>query len=415
MVRGMAMARSMSFCSHPMLKCVITLPMENEKLTVFLKKRCPNWELKFSHQDTVEVQAGRRKPLNSNLQHFCRDRNINLALESLEEMGRNGILADPCDVIELMQVTVDMKFLQAGDVIYEYIMRFSSDYSVAIFNRLMDMYFKLGDYRRAGQVFEQMACKNMDSWNTIIMGLAGNGQDEEAIQVFSRMAKEGIQPNDNTFLGVLKACEHLGAVDKGKAYFESMSQDYGISPSLDHYRSLVNLLRKSNEKAEATEIIPKMPTKPSLEVQETRRNQSRTKVLDAKPAKMRKRVKENLVSDERHASPDRSMVYEKLRSLSKEAREAGYVPDTRYVLHDLDQEAKERALLYHSERLAIAYGLISTSPGTTLRIIKNLRICGDCHNFIKILSSFEKREFIVRDNKRFHHFKDGKCSCRDFW
>ncbi|KAL0325674.1 UNVERIFIED_CONTAM: Pentatricopeptide repeat-containing protein DWY1, chloroplastic [Sesamum radiatum] len=129
---------------------------------------------------------------------------------------------------------------------------------------------------------------------------------------------------------------------------------------------------------------------------------------------MRKRVKENLVSDERRASPDRSMVYEKLRSLSKEAREAGYVPDTRYVLHDLDQEAKERALLYHSERLAIAYGLISTS-GTTLRIIKNLRICGDCHNFIKILSSFEKREFIVRDNKRFHHFKDGKCSCRDFW
>ncbi|KAL0351929.1 UNVERIFIED_CONTAM: Octanoyltransferase LIP2p, chloroplastic [Sesamum calycinum] len=300
-------------------------------------------------------------------------------------------------------------------MIYEYIMRFSSDYGVAIFNRLMDMYFKLGDYRRAGRVFEQMACKNMDSWNTMIMGLAGNGQDEEAIQVFSRMAKEGIQPNDNTFLGVLKACEHLGAVDKGKAYFESMSQDYGISPSLDHYRSLGNLLRKSNEKAEATEIIPKMPTKPSLEVQETLRNQSRTKVLDAKPAKMRKRVKENLVSDERRASPDRSTVYEKLRSLSKEAREAGYVPDTRYVLHDLDQEAKERALLYHSERLAIAYGLISTSPGTTLRIIKNLRICGDCHNFIKILSSFEKREFIVRDNKRFHHFKDGKCSCRDFW
>ncbi|KAL0325675.1 UNVERIFIED_CONTAM: Pentatricopeptide repeat-containing protein, mitochondrial [Sesamum radiatum] len=172
-------------------------------------------------------------------------------------MGRNGILADPCDVIELMQVTVDMKFLQAGDVIYEYIMRFSSDYGVAIFNRLMDMYFKLGDYRRAGRVFEQMACKNMDSWNTMIMGLEGNGQDEEAIQVFSWMAKEGIQPNDNTFLGVLKACEHLGAVDKGKAYFESMSQDYGISPSLDHYRSLVNLLRKSNEKAEATEIIPK--------------------------------------------------------------------------------------------------------------------------------------------------------------
>ncbi|KAL0360749.1 UNVERIFIED_CONTAM: Pentatricopeptide repeat-containing protein, mitochondrial [Sesamum radiatum] len=388
MVRGMAMARSMSFCSHPMLKCFVTLPTENVTFTVFLKKKCPNWALKFSHHDTLQVQARRGNPLNSNLQHVCRERNINLALESLEEMGRNGILADSSDVLELMQVTVDMKFLQAGDVIYEYIMRFSSDYSVAIFNSLMDMYFKLGDYRRAGRVFEQMASKNMDSWNTMIMGLVGNGQDEEAIQLFSQMAKEGIQPNDNTFLGVLKACEHLGAVEEGKAYFESMSQDYGISPSLDHYRSLVNLLRKSNKKADATETISKMPTNPSLDVRETVQNQSRTEVSEAKPVKMRKRVKGNLVSDEKREHPDRSMVYEKLRSLSKEVREAGYVPDTRYVLHDLDQEAKERALLYHSERLAIAYGLISTSPGTTLRIIKNLRICGDCHNFIKILSSF---------------------------
>ncbi|GER34614.1 pentatricopeptide repeat-containing protein [Striga asiatica] len=149
-------------------------------------------------------------------------------------------------------------------------------------------------------------------------------------------------------MGVLKACESLGAVEKGKAYFESMSRDYGVSPSLDHYEIYVNLARNSNGSKGGAE-------------------------------------------------------------------KAGYVHDTRYVLHDTDQEAKERALLYHSERLAIAYGLISTAPGTTLRIIKNLRICGDCHNFIKILSSFEKREFIVRDNKRFHHFKDGKCSCRDFW
>lgn len=71
--------------------------------------------------------------------------------------------------------------------------------------------------------------------------------------------------------------------------------------------------------------------------------------------------------------------------------------------------------MYHSERLAIAYGLISTPPGTTLRIIKNLRICGDCHNFVKILTSIENREIIVRDKKRFHHFKDDKCSCRDYW
>lgn len=83
------------------------------------------------------------------------------------------------------------------------------------------------------------------------------------------------------------------------------------------------------------------------------------------------------------------------------------MPYTEYVLHDLDQEAKEKALTCRSERLAVAYGLISIPPSRTLRIIKNLRICGDWHNFIKKLSSIENREIIIRDNERFHHLKDG--------
>ncbi|CAH8254806.1 unnamed protein product [Arabidopsis lyrata] len=118
---------------------------------------------------------------------------------------------------------------------------------------------------------------------------------------------------------------------------------------------------------------------------------------------------------EKKAIVDRSKAYVKLKSLAKEVRDAGYVPETKYVLHDIDEEAKEKALMHHSERLAIAFGLINTPPGTTIRVMKNLRICGDCHNFIKILSSIEDREIIVRDNKRFHHFRYGSCSCGDYW
>jgi hypothetical protein len=77
------------------------------------------------------------------------------------------------------------------------------------------------------------------------------------------------------------------------------------------------------------------------------------------------------------------------------------------VLLDIDQEAKEHALLYHSKRLLIAYGLISTSARTPLGVIKNLRICGDCHNSINIVSRIVGRELIVRDNERFHSFKNG--------
>ncbi|KAJ1293437.1 hypothetical protein BS78_01G068200 [Paspalum vaginatum] len=110
----------------------------------------------------------------------------------------------------------------------------------------------------------------------------------------------------------------------------------------------------------------------------------------------------------------RREAYEKVRELHAQIRAAGYVPDTRHVLHDVDEGAKARALMYHSERLAIAFGIVSTPPGTPLRVMKNLRICGDCHNAVKLIAKVTGRDIVVRDNKRFHHFKDGACSCGDY-
>uniref|UniRef100_M4DFF7 DYW domain-containing protein n=1 Tax=Brassica campestris TaxID=3711 RepID=M4DFF7_BRACM len=88
-------------------------------------------------------------------------------------------------------------------------------------------------------------------------------------------------------------------------------------------------------------------------------------------------------------------------------KEAVYVPDTRCIPHDIDEEAKEQALLYHSWRLGIAYGIRCTPPRKSLTIIKDLPVCNDCHNFIKIMSKIIGRTLIVRDNERFHHFSDG--------
>ncbi|BFG40922.1 hypothetical protein CerSpe_271960 [Prunus speciosa] len=96
-------------------------------------------------------------------------------------------------------------------------------------------------------------------------------------------------------------------------------------------------------------------------------------------------------------------------------KEAGYIPETRFVLHDIDQEGKDDALLAHSERLAVAYALLSSPARSSIRVIKNLRVCGDCHNALKIISKIVGRELIMRDAKRFHHLKDGLCSCRDYW
>ncbi|CAI0449084.1 unnamed protein product [Linum tenue] len=119
------------------------------------------------------------------------------------------------------------------------------------------------------------------------------------------------------------------------------------------------------------------------------------------------------VGDKSH--PRFKEIFEELESLERRLKEAGFSIDAESVLHDLDHEETEETLCNHSERIAIAYGLISTPPGTTLRIIKNLRACVNCHAAIKLISKVENREIVVRDANRFHHFKDGNCSCGDYW
>jgi hypothetical protein len=120
-----------------------------------------------------------------------------------------------------------------------------------------------------------------------------------------------------------------------------------------------------------------------------------------------------LAEDASH--PQALEIYATLDRLYAQMKKEGYVPDTNFVLHDVDDEQKEHVLSNHSEKLAIAFGLISTPPTTTIRIIKNLRVCGDCHTAIKFISKIVEREIVVRDANRFHHFKDGLCSCGDYW
>jgi hypothetical protein len=105
-----------------------------------------------------------------------------------------------------------------------------------------------------------------------------------------------------------------------------------------------------------------------------------------------------------------------LDELVKELKLVGYIPDTSLVFHaDMEDKDKEITLRYHSEKLAITFGLLNTPPGTTIRVVKNLRVCGDCHSAAKLISLIFDRQIILRDVQRFHHFKDGKCSCGDYW
>lgn len=206
------------------------------------------------------------------------------------------------------------------------------------------------------------------------------------------MKEDGIRPYGSSFVVVLMACMCLGAEKEGHKHFESMSRGYGIILAEEHYEAMVDLLGRSGKIAECKGVSCKYTNR--LKHQSLGDS---TEALESQNTRatglfcITTRAKDSFNINYKRATSDGIKAYEKLRSLSKEVRDAGYLPDTRFVFHDLDQEAKEKTLFYHIERIAIAYGLINTPRGTSLRIMKNLRICGDCLNFIKILSKMKNR------------------------
>ncbi|KAI3708022.1 hypothetical protein L2E82_37021 [Cichorium intybus] len=370
----------------------------------------------------------------ADLLKICKEGKLKDAIELMDK----GELADAECFNALFALCGKSKKLEDAKKIHDYFLRSSYRGEIQLNHRIIDMYSKCGSMVDARRVFDHMSEKTMDTWHLIINGYASNGLGDDGLEMFEQMRNQGLQPNEETFLAVLESCAGAEAIEEGFIHFESMQKEYGITPKIEHYLGVLAIFGKSGHLDQALEYIHKLPFEPTSEIWEAVMNYARIHgdidledraeeiLINLDPSKInpkkiptplpKKFTAINMLEGKNRVGEFRNpSLYkdeEKFRAANKEQ---SYVPDTRYVLHDIDQEAKEQALLYHSERLAIAYGLISTPARTPLRIIKNLRVCGDCHNAIKIMSRIVGRELIVRDNKRFHHFKEGKCSCGDYW
>jgi len=389
---------------------------------------------------------------------FCKEGKVKEAVEVLGLLEKQCIPVNLPRYLQLMQACGEAQSIQEAKSIHEHILRSHSPLKVSTYNGIIEMYWKCGSMDDAFTVFNTMPNKNLTSWDAMITWLAKNGLGEDAIDLFTKFKETGLKPDGQMFIGVFSACSVSGDINEGMLQFESMSKDYSIAPSMNHYVSVVDMLGSTGYLDEAFEFIEKMPLEPSVDVWETLMNlcrvhghielgdrcaefveqldpsrlneQSKGGLLPVKPSdlakqkekkklasqnllEVRSRVHEYRAGDRSHPGTDR--LYAELRALKVQMKEAGYLPDTRFVLHDIDQESKEDALLGHSERLAIADGLLNSPARSPIRIIKNLRVCGDCHTALKIISKLVGRELIIRDAKRFHHFKDGLCSCRDYW
>ncbi|BAT76160.1 hypothetical protein LR48_Vigan01g242400 [Vigna angularis] len=389
------------------------------------------------------------------------------AISLFQEMMATDFIPNPVTITSILSACAQLGALSFGKWVHQLITSKNLEPNIYVLTALIDMYAKCGNILEAWQLFDSMSEKNTVTWNTMIFGYGLHGYGHEALQLFNEMLELGFQPSSVTFLSVLYACSHAGLVREGDEIFNAMVNKYRIVPLAEHYACMVDILGRAGQLQKALEFVRRMPVEPGPAVWGTllgacmihkdtkiaRVASERLFELDSgsvgyyvllsniysaernfpKAASVREVVKKRKLSKtpgctliEVNGSPhvfvsgDRShsqalAIYAKLEKLTSKMREMGYKPETVTALHDVEEEEKELMFNVHSEKLAIAFGLITSEPGTEIRIIKNLRVCLDCHTATKFISKITERVIVVRDANRFHHFKDGTCSCGDYW
>lgn len=389
------------------------------------------------------------------------------ALNLMRELASSNLRPDTVTMVSALPACSRLASVRHGKEIHQYIIRHGLNIGNFIWNALIDMYGRCGLIHRSRKVFDLIPQKDVVSWNVMIAVYGMHGLGMDAINLFQCMRATVLTPNHFTFTNLLSACSHSGLIDEGREYFEMMKEEYAINPAMEQYACMVDLMARAGQFIEAMEFIKKIPLEPNAAIWgsllgacrihcnpdiaeyaagylfELEPESSGNYILLANiyaavgrwedAAKVRCLMKERgvtkppgcswieverkvssfIVGDTKHPLMDK--ISAKMKSLYLDIKEIGYVPDTRFVLQDVGKAEKEFSLCGHSEKLALAFGLITTQSGAPLRIFKNLRICGDCHSAIKYISMVEKREIIMRDNYRFHHFVNGVCSCGDYW
>ncbi|MBA0605140.1 hypothetical protein Godav_017748 [Gossypium davidsonii] len=388
------------------------------------------------------------------------------SLEFFSQMQREGIRPNSVTLSSLLRNCGGLSLLQKGKEIHSFSIKNGFIEDVFVATALIDMYCKSGNLKAAYEVFERIENKTLATWNCLIMGFAIYGLGKEVVSLFEQMLGADIIPDAITFTAVLSGCKNSGLVNEGWKYFDSMSSDYGIIPTIEHYSCMVDLLGRAGYLDEAWDFMQSMPLKPDATIWGALLGSCRIhkniqlaeiaskKLFELEPYNSANYVLmlnlyamfdrwgdveciKDLMSDigvkngqvwswveidqiihvfcagENH--PDEGEIYYELYHLVSEMKKLGYKPDVKCVYQNIDDSEKEKVLLSHTEKLAITYGLIKSRSISPIRVIKNSRICPDCHAAAKYMSLVKNREIFLRDGSRFHHFSEGKCSCNDCW
>ncbi|KAJ7953020.1 Pentatricopeptide repeat [Quillaja saponaria] len=389
------------------------------------------------------------------------------ALTLFHEMLLAGVKPDSVSLASSLAACARLGALDQGRWIHIYIDKNGIQIDPILGCVLVDMYVKCGVMEEGLDVFRKLEKKCLCAWTAIIAGFAIHGRGREALDWFTQMQKAGIKPNQITFVAVLTACSHAGLIKEGKSLFEGMMTVHKLKPSIEHYGCMVDLLGRAGLLKEAKEFTEKMPLKPNaviwgallnacrihghleygkqigkllieldpkhggryihlasmhaaagewdqaVQVRSQMTHRGVLKLPGCSTISLNGAVHELFAGAVSH--PQIKEIYDMWDRIAERLTEEGYEPVTGDLLLDLEDGEKEIAIQHHSEKLAIALGLLTTKPGTAIRIFKNLRVCKDCHTATKLISKIYSRDILVRDRTRFHFISEGKCSCGDYW
>ncbi|KAJ4799936.1 Pentatricopeptide repeat-containing protein [Rhynchospora pubera] len=388
-------------------------------------------------------------------------------LELVASMTSHGLRVDESSLVSAASSSAHVGSLDLGRSIHCYMVRNSKSLNVIMKTSLIDMYAQCGCIDKAIQIFESMKEKNIHTYGATISGLALHGDGKRALKIFSRMISEGIYPNEAIYVGILSACSRAGLLEEGFKCFDQMRFEHQIVPNPQHYGCMVDLLARSGRLKEAYNLINNMPMGPTdsalrsllgsckiygniefaeYAIQKLRElnacNSGDYVILSdiygkesryEEMARMRTEgFDQGLIQDlgfseievkgntYKFVSHDRSHpwsaeLYEMLHQIEWQLHFERYIPDTSDVSSDGDEEEKRRLISVRSQKLAVAFGLLYTSPGAQIRVISNFRMGKDCHRYMELVSQIFERKILVRDRNRFHCFMGGRCSCNNYW
>nr|XP_010908164.1 pentatricopeptide repeat-containing protein At2g29760, chloroplastic [Elaeis guineensis] len=440
-------------------------------LTAYFSDGNSEEALKLFEQMKSERVAMSSASWNCMISGFAQNGRTEQACEMLAQMQRLGFKPNKITIASILPAYTNLESLRGGREIHGYIFRHKFVDDMVVMTALVLMYAKCGDLDKSRGVFSQMPRKDTVAWNTMILANSMHGCGKEALSLFHQMVELGVRPNSVTFTVVLSGCSHSRLVDEGRSIFNSMSRDHELRPDADHHACMVDILCRAGHLKEAYEFIQNMPMEPTASawgallassrvyknvefgkiaaehlfeiepenpgnyillsnmlvaarmwdeaskirtlMRDRMRGRGIAKVPGCSWIQIKNKIYTFVKGDDRNAQRDE--IYGFLKDMGERMKREGYLPNTDYVLQDVDREEKEENLCSHSEKLAVAFGVLNLNGESVIRVFKNLRICGDCHNAIKFMAKIIQVQIIVRDNVRFHHFRDGSCSCRDLW